>query len=83
MKLSFLILCLMIICSCSTKVRTELSDGEYKIEHFINDSIKQGKSTIYFSNGKVQRIIKYKNNVMVGTMKLYHNNGHLASKTKF
>ncbi|MGV0847239.1 toxin-antitoxin system YwqK family antitoxin [Empedobacter falsenii] len=83
MKLSFLILCLMIICSCSTKVRTELSDGEYKIEHFINDSIKQGKSTIYFSNGKVQRIINYRNNVINGKMKFYHNNGNLASKTIF
>ena len=69
MKWTFLILCLIIISSCSTKIRTELSDGEYKIEYFKNDSIKQGKSTIYFSNGKVQRG--------------YHNNGHLASQTKF
>lgn len=83
MKWTFLILGLMIISSCSTKIRTELSDGEYKIEHFINDSIKHGKSTIYFSNGKVQRVIYYRNNVINGKMKFYHNNGNLASRTIF
>ena len=69
--------------SCSKKVRKDLSDGEYIIEHYKNDSIKNGKSTVYFKNGKKQRIIKYRNNVMVGKMKYYHDNGKIASKTHF
>ncbi|MGV0751991.1 toxin-antitoxin system YwqK family antitoxin [Empedobacter brevis] len=83
MKFSLFVLCLIIVASCSTKIRKELPEGEYEIEHFKNDSVKHGKSIIYFKNGLVQRVIKYRNNVMSGTMRFYHNNGNLASKTKF
>lgn len=83
MKWTFLILGLMIISSCSTKVRTELSDGEYKIERFKNDTIKQGKFTYYFNNGKIQRVIYYRNNVINDRMKFYHKNGNLASEAIF
>lgn len=69
--------------SCSKKVRKELTEGEYSVDNFKNDSIKTGKLTIYFKNGVKQRIIKYRENKMVGQMKYYHDNGKIASKAKF
>ncbi|WP_313580489.1 hypothetical protein [Chishuiella sp.] len=82
-KLFTLLPILIIILSCSKKVRKDLTDGEYIVEHYINDSVKHGKSIIYYNDGRKQRIIKYKKNTIVGQMKLYHPNGKIASKTKF
>lgn len=73
----------LMILSCSKKVRKDLPDGEYSIEHYKKDSVRNGKSITYFKDGKKQRIIKYRNNIMVGQMKYYHDNGKIASKTRF
>ena len=46
----------------------------------VNEEISDGTVTWYFENGNVMQIVNYKNNVLSGERKNYHESGPLKSQ---
>ena len=84
MKYIVIILLLVIICACNSKIKREYySNGIEKEEYsFINNRF-EGVYKTWYSNGNPQSVGKYSDGKMDGEWKLFYSNGRIQSIQKY
>jgi len=84
----FLLFAIVSFFACGPKLETIEVKNEAGIvtERYTQDpktELREGKSALYFENGKVQEESNYTNGILAGERKLYYDNGKLQAIERY